>query len=623
VQHQLEAAALALERDHESVPAGERAAAAALGDAAAEDSFTAVATGRAGERLAASVLEREVALLNSSAAARYSKLLGNLQPFGAITFQLPPPPPMLRVEWVNEREESRLPYDLAVIQEAAGSTAADTPSRGAGESRGAVLRYIEVKATRFAFPAPTTDGGDASLPARFFFSLAEAAWAHRHASNYELWLVTGLAAAATTRVQRVRNPVALINAAAAPGDARLNLMLELLPSVGGGTALRPPYLRGSWMQSQYEYASPLAQGNAAAAEVVVAAEDTAGSASDRPHAQVAAAPDASDTKGLQRAAPLGPAAAAATSANTPAAAPPAAPATADVSLALAALRAAARVHQPVSAAALPIVARALPETAVSKKGASRVGMPGETLAGAVHSILQGKGRIPMFELCGLLPSYLRGSGVHAAVAALPGVRITVVNGKTFCEAAAGASGAAPFVGVPAFSGVFIPKPLSTAACNDIAPVAGAGAAAASANAAPAAAASGWASISMADVDAARAALREISLADHAESRATLGPSPSGLTHAAASTGLEAAPHAAAATSTACTAAPAAAGDVFARAVRQALIEGGGRMPLPALALAIPAQIRLSVTGKFKAAVERLPFVAISWSNPTTAWVSLR
>jgi hypothetical protein len=68
---------------------------------------------------------------------------------------------------------------------------------------------------------------------------------------------------------------------------------------------------------------------------------------------------------------------------------------------------------------------------------------------------------------------------------------------------------------------------------------------------------------------------------------------------------------------------AATGDVFARAVREALVAAGGRMPLPALALAVPKQIRVSITGKFKAAVERLPFVEIRWSNPTSAWVSLR
>lgn len=90
--------------------------------------------------------------------------------------------PELRVTWVNEEEESGLPYDIAV----------------SSASTGAIVEYVEVKSTR------TMEKGV------FEISMNELDQAAVHGSTYSIYRVFNAGDAARCRVIRMKNPVSLV-----------------------------------------------------------------------------------------------------------------------------------------------------------------------------------------------------------------------------------------------------------------------------------------------------------------------------------------------------------------------------------------------------------------------------
>jgi hypothetical protein len=86
----------------------------------------------------------------------------------------------LTVEWVNEQEESGLPYDLTL------------------SSGGKVVEYIEVKSTR------TMEKGV------FEISMNELDQAAIHGSTYSIYRVFNAGNPALCRVIRMKNPVSLV-----------------------------------------------------------------------------------------------------------------------------------------------------------------------------------------------------------------------------------------------------------------------------------------------------------------------------------------------------------------------------------------------------------------------------
>jgi len=90
--------------------------------------------------------------------------------------------PELRVTWVNEDEESGLPYDITV----------------SSASTGSVVEYVEVKSTR------TMEKGV------FEISMNELDQAAVHGSTYSIYRVFNAGDAARCRVIRMKNPVSLV-----------------------------------------------------------------------------------------------------------------------------------------------------------------------------------------------------------------------------------------------------------------------------------------------------------------------------------------------------------------------------------------------------------------------------
>ena len=167
--------------DPTSVALATKAARSATDGVSLEPSAASLATGRAGESLVHELLTAECTRINNAAVA-------------AAVAAGKPPPPLLVAVWENETVESERPFDVRVqLRDAPATT----------------VLYVEVKSTRAPCPVP------GAPPARFHMSVAEASWAFRHSSRYELALVVGLGDPETVQVFRVR------------GSPRLPLLFEL------------------------------------------------------------------------------------------------------------------------------------------------------------------------------------------------------------------------------------------------------------------------------------------------------------------------------------------------------------------------------------------------------------
>lgn len=174
--------------DPTSVALATKAAKSATEGASLEPSAASLATGRAGESLVHELLAAECTRINDAAVA-------------AAVAAGEPPPPLLVAVWENETVESERPFDVRVELGGAHAT---------------TVLYVEVKTTRAPCPVP------GAPPARFHMSVAEASWAFRHSSRYELALVVGLGNPETVQVFRVR------------GSPRLPLLFELCSGGSSG-----------------------------------------------------------------------------------------------------------------------------------------------------------------------------------------------------------------------------------------------------------------------------------------------------------------------------------------------------------------------------------------------------